>query len=46
VVLYLRAENAEIGDGIRRPSVPKPKRTKRGPCLFRPDRLTAWDVGL
>ena len=46
LVLYLCAENAEIGDGIRRPSVPRPKRTKRGPRLFPPDRLTAWDVGL
>jgi len=46
LVLYLCAENAEIGDGIRRPSVPAPKRTKRGPRLFPPDRLTAWDVGL
>ncbi len=46
LVFYLCAENAEIGDGIRRPSVPTPKRTKRGTRLFPPDRLTAWDVGL
>lgn len=46
LVLYLCAENAEIGDGMHRPSVPTPKRTKRGPRLFPPDRLPSWDVGL
>lgn len=46
LVLYLCAENAEIGDGFRRPSAPTPTRTKRGPRLFPPDRPTTWDVGL
>jgi hypothetical protein len=46
LVLYLCAENAEIGDGSRRPSVPPHKCAKRGPRLIPPDRLTAWDVGL
>jgi len=46
LVLYLCAENAEIGDGSRRPSRPQPKRTKRGPRLFPPDRATGWDVGV
>ena len=45
-MLFLCAENAEIGDGIRRPSVPTPKRTNHAPRLFPPDRLTAWHVGL
>ena len=46
LVLYLCAENAEIGDGETRPTRPAPKRTKRGLRLFPPPRITAWDVGL
>ncbi|WP_373508912.1 hypothetical protein [Thiocapsa sp.] len=46
LLLYLCAENAEIGDGERRPANPMPKRTKGGLRLFPPDRATAWDVGV
>jgi hypothetical protein len=46
LVLYLCAENAEIGDGDARPTRPEPKRTKRGPRLFPPPQATAWDVGV
>lgn len=46
LLLYLCAENAEIGDGSRRPGNPQPKRTKNGWRLFAPDRPTDWDVGV
>ena len=46
LLLYLCAENAEIGDGQARPANPTPKRTKSGPRLFAPDRPTTWDVGV
>jgi len=46
LLLYLCAENAEIGDGQARPANPTPKRTKSGPRLFAPDRSTTWDVGV
>jgi hypothetical protein len=46
LVLYLCAENAELGDGTRRPGLPKPTRTKRGPRLFPPDQPTTWEVGM
>lgn len=46
LLLYLCAENAEIGDGTRAPAIPQPKRTKQGWRLFPPDRPTTWDVGV
>ncbi|MBK1632652.1 hypothetical protein CKO31_18270 [Thiohalocapsa halophila] len=46
LVLYLCAENAEIGDDVTRPARPEPKRTKRGPRLFPPPKATSWDVGV
>ena len=46
LLLYLCAENAEIGDGSRAPANPAPKRTKSGWRLFPPDRPTTWDVGV
>jgi hypothetical protein len=46
LLLYLCAENAEIGDDARRPANPIPKRTKAGLRLFAPDTATAWDVGV
>ncbi|MCF7992134.1 MAG: hypothetical protein K9M02_16975 [Thiohalocapsa sp.] len=45
LVLYLCAENAEIGDGVRRPRNPSPKRTKRGERWFPAKRITAWPIG-
>lgn len=46
LLLYLCSQNAEIGDGQRRPANPEPKRTKSGWRLFPPDRPTTWDVGV
>ncbi len=46
LLLYLCTENAEIGNGERRPGNPLPKRTKGGLRLFPPDTSTAWDVGV
>jgi len=46
LLLYLCAENAEIGEGGAMPTKPLPKRTKSGPRLFPPDRPTTWDVGV
>lgn len=45
LVLYLCAENAELGDG-RRPARPAPTRTRHGPRLFPPDTPTTWEVGM
>lgn len=46
LLLYLCAENAEIGAGDRHPANPKPTRTKKGPRTFPPDNPTTWDVGV
>lgn len=46
LVLYLCSQAGEIGDGVRRPGNPEPKRTKRGWRMFQADRPTTWDVGL
>jgi len=46
VLLYLCADDAEIGDGTARPTIPKAKRTKQGWRLFPADKLTVWDVGV
>ena len=48
LVLYLCSQNAEIresGGGDRLPAYPEPKKTKKGPRLFPPDRPTHWEVG-
>lgn len=45
LLLYLCAENADIGEGAQRPAHPTPKRTKQGWRLFPPDRVQAWTVG-
>jgi hypothetical protein len=47
-VLYLCAENAEIGDGIVRPTLPNPIRSKKSKTLrmFPPDKPKTWDVGI
>jgi hypothetical protein len=46
LLLYLCSQNAEIGDGRHLPANPKPKKTKRGPRIFAPDKPTTWDVGV
>ena len=46
LVLYLCAENAEIGDGQKLPRRPTPIRTKSGFRIFPPDQPTKWDVGV
>ncbi len=46
LLLYLCAEDAEIGDGSRRPTRPAPKKTKQGWRLFAPDQPATWDVGV
>jgi len=46
LLLYLCAENAEIGDGSRTPARPKPKNTKKGWRLFPADKPATWEVGL
>jgi len=44
LVLYLCSTAAEyIGD--RRPTYPRPVRTKRGPRIFPPDQPTVWQTG-
>lgn len=46
LLLYLCADEAEIGDGTHRPSNPEPKRTKQGWRLFAADNPTTWEVGM
>jgi len=46
VLLYLCADDAEIGDGTARPAFPQARRTKRGWRLFPADQPTVWDVGV
>lgn len=46
LLLYLCADEAEIGDGDRRPALPTPTRTKLGWRLFAPAQPTTWDVGV
>ncbi len=47
LVLYLCADDADIGDGTRRPENPRGKRTRRhGWRLFAADNTTTWDVGV
>ncbi len=46
LLLYLCADSAEIGDGTRLPTNPKPTRTRHGWRLFPAQSLTTWDVGV
>lgn len=46
LLIYLCSQNSEIGDEFRRPSHPKPQKTKRGWKLFPPNQATTWDVGV
>lgn len=46
LLLYLCADDAEIGDGSSYPANPAPKRTKRGWRMFPPEKPTNWDVGV
>lgn len=47
LLLYLCSVNGEIEPVDKRlPSKPEPKKTKRGPRLFPPDKPTTWNVGV
>jgi hypothetical protein len=46
LLLYLCADDADIGDGTTRPKQPQPTKTKQGWRLFPPDAPTRWDVGI
>lgn len=46
LLLYLCADDAEIGDGATRPAKPLMKKTTQGWRLFPPQTATAWDVGV
>lgn len=47
LAVYLCAQNAEIGDGTRRPINPTPKRVKGGESrFFPPNEVTTWGVGV
>lgn len=45
LLLYLCADDAEIGDGTTRPANPEPKRTKQGWRMFAAEKPSTWDVG-
>lgn len=46
LLLYLCSVNGEIGDGERRPTRPRPKKTKKGHRMFPPMKVSTWDVGV
>lgn len=46
LLLYLCADDAELGTGSVRPANPAPKRTRDGLRLFPPDAPRRWDVGV
>lgn len=47
LILYLCADDAEIGDGSTRPANPEPRRTRRhGWRLFAAEGPRVWDVGV
>jgi hypothetical protein len=46
LLLYLCAEEAEIGEGMTRPKQPQPTKTKQGWRLFPANAPTMWDVGV
>ncbi len=46
LLLYLCAEDPEIGDGTRRPKIPEPTKTKAGWRMFAPDAPSTWEVGV
>lgn len=46
LLLYLCADEADLGVGVNRPSRPTPTRTRRGMRIFPPDNPTTWDVGV
>lgn len=46
LLLYICSANGEIGDGDRKPTNPRPKKTKRGARTFPPQKVSVWDVGV
>ena len=46
LLLYLCSQNAEIGDGSRRPANPAPRIGTLGPRKFVPDHPKTWNVGV
>lgn len=46
LLLYLCADNAEIGDGVTSPTKPQMTKTKNGLRMFAPSAPTVWDVGV
>ncbi len=46
LLLYLCADDKDIGEAARRPANPEPKRTKNGWRMFPADRPTTWEVGV
>lgn len=46
LLLFLCADDSEIGDGLVRPTQPQATKTKQGWRLFPADAPAVWDVGL
>lgn len=46
LLLYICSINGEIGSGDRRPTRPRPKKTKRGQRIFPPAKVSVWDIGV
>lgn len=46
ILLFICSQASEIGDGVARPVIPTPKKTKRGNRFFPPNEPNVWDVGV
>jgi len=46
LLLYICSVNGEIGDGERRPTRPRTKKTRKGMRMFPPNQVTTWNVGV
>lgn len=46
LLLYICSEDADMGNGGRKPGRPVPVKTKKGLRTFPPDKPNTWDVGV
>lgn len=46
LLLYICTVNGEIGEGDRKPTKPRAKKTKKGYRMFPAPKVSVWDVGI
>lgn len=46
ILLFICTQASELGDGVVKPVLPQPKKTKRGNRFFPPNEPKVWDVGV